>query len=81
MSLSLVLFPVPLLVKGVLGDIKDEEEFLVSLGGAGWRRGMASLPRGFGAQVQSGVRVECKFRSVLGLRLEMMSMVKESMRL
>lgn len=35
MSLSLVLFPVPLLVKGVLGDIKDEEEFLVWLGGGG----------------------------------------------
>lgn len=33
-SLSLILFPVPL-VKRVLGDIRDKEEFLVWLGGGG----------------------------------------------
>lgn len=32
-SLSLILFLVPLLVKGAFGNIKDEVEFLVWLGG------------------------------------------------
>lgn len=40
------------------------------------RRGFFSQPQGFGAQVQPGVRVECKLISVLGIRLEIMSMVK-----
>lgn len=78
-SLSLVLIPVPLLVKGVLRKIKDEEEFFV------WekvemRRGLFffSQPQSFGAQVQPGVRVECELISLLGLGLEIMSMVKGS---
>ena len=41
---------------------------------------MDSLLRSFGAQVHSGVRVECKFRLVLRLRLEMKGKVKENLR-
>lgn len=39
-SSSLVLIPVPLLVKGVLVNIKNEEEFLVCLGGGRDEKGI-----------------------------------------
>lgn len=76
-SLSLILTPVPLLVKGVLGNIKDEEEYLVWLAGGRDKKEIFSPQlQGFGAQVLPGVRMECKLISVLGLRLEIMSLVK-----
>ena len=41
-SLSLVLTPVPPLVEGVSGNIKDEEEFLVCLEGGRDEKGIFS---------------------------------------